>query len=406
MDKRFRYHAKHVHDLPIEDSFVRLWDAEGAINRQMIQSAFQPLLKTGFVWPYVALMPDYHPGEGAMIGSVIPTRDVLLPSVIGGDLGCGMTAVALPLSVEELLARLPRLSGAFREVIPVGTAHNAEVSARVLANPIWKRKVRTPILTNRLRRKLQRQFASLGGGNHFLEMQQDQEGQVWVMLHSGSRYLGISVRDYYVEWGRFSDGIDRKLYAKISYLPTETQLARDYLADLEFVLDFARASRKEMLIRVLECLARVLSTHQVSTWTDLAHTAHDVSHNFVSAEEHHDQRLFVHRKGAIRLEKGQVGSIPGSMGTLSYIVEGRGNSFGFASCSHGAGRAMSRSEALRMISDESFLQSMEGVVHEHDARIKDEAPAAYKDIRRVMRAQKDLVRVVHELRPLVSVKGV
>ena len=182
-------------------------------------------------------------------------------------------------------------------------------------------------------------------------------------------------------------------------------MADDYLADLRLVLDFARESRKEMLIRALEVLAAAFPDAKGLSWQELMDSAYDIAHNFVGEEEHFGERLFVHRKGATRLDEGQVGLIPGSMGTCSYIVEGRGNSFGFNSCSHGAGRAMSRGEAFRTISDKDFSNSMEGVVHEHDPRIKDEAPAAYKDIRRVMRAQKDLVRVVHELHPLLSVKG-
>jgi tRNA-splicing ligase RtcB len=160
-----------------------------------------------------------------------------------------------------------------------------------------------------------------------------------------------------------------------------------------------------MLIRVLECFAEVLPEHGTSAWLSLAEEAEDIPHNFVAEEEHFGKRLFVHRKGAIHLEKGQVGLIPGSMGTSSYIVEGRGNSFGFCSGSHGAGRVMSRSDAFRAISDKDFRRSIEGVVHRHDTRIKDEAPAAYKDIRHVMRSQRDLVKVLHELRPLLSVKG-
>jgi tRNA-splicing ligase RtcB len=405
VDKQFRYHEKHVHDLAIEDSLVRVWDAEGAINRTMIQSAFRPLLKTGFVWPYVALMPDYHPGEGSMIGSVIPTRDILLPSVIGGDLGCGMTAVALPCPAERIAPDFSRLAKMFREKVPVGTAHNAQVTPRVSGNPIWQRDVRAPILSNRLRRKLLHQFGSLGGGNHFLEVQQDQDSRAWVMLHSGSRYLGVTVRDHYVDRGQHLDGIDSKLYAKIPYLSGAAELAQDYLADIQFVLDFARASRKEMLVRVLECFAEVVPEHGSEIWLDLADTAHDLAHNFIAVENHFGQPLFVHRKGAIQLGQGQIGLIPGSMGTASYVVEGRGNSFGLCSGSHGAGRAMSRADAFRVISDDEFYRSMEGVVHEHDTRIKDEGPAAYKDIRQVMRAQKDLVKVLYELRPLLSVKG-
>jgi hypothetical protein len=150
----------------VESSLIRLWDAEGAINGEMIRSAFRPLVTTGFVWPYVALMPDYHPGEGSMIGSVIPTREVVLPSVIGGDLGCGMTAVRLPIWTGQISSGLPNIERMCRASIPVGTAHNSQVTERVQKNPIWQRDVRAPILANRLRRKMLRQFASLGGGNH------------------------------------------------------------------------------------------------------------------------------------------------------------------------------------------------------------------------------------------------
>jgi tRNA-splicing ligase RtcB len=233
----------------------------------------------------------------------------------------------------------------------------------------------------------------------------DQEGGAWVMLHSGSRYLGVTVRDYYVEQGPHLDGIDVKRYAKVPYLPASAPLAQDYLADLQMVLDFARESRREMLLRVLECLAEVFPESGTTAWQDAADQAYDMAHNFIGREQHFGQPLFVHRKGAIRVEQGRVGMIPGSMGTASYIVEGRGNAFGFCSGSHGAGRAMSRTEALRAISDNDFLRSVEDVVHEHDPRLKDEAPAAYKDIRRVMRSQKDLVKVLYELRPLLSVKG-
>jgi tRNA-splicing ligase RtcB len=213
------------------------------------------------------------------------------------------------------------------------------------------------------------------------------------------------MRDYYVEQGEKLEGIDRRLFAKAPYLEARSRLADDYLADLRLVLDFAGESRKEMMIRVLEVLSAVFSHTQGMSWQELIGSAHDIAHNYVGEEEHFGERLFVHRKGAICLAKGQIGLIPGSMGTCSYVVEGRGNSFGFNSCSHGAGRVMSRAEAFRVISDKDFNQSMEDVVHAHDPGMKDEAPAAYKDIHRVMRAQKGLVKVLHELTPLLSVKG-
>ena len=349
-----------MHDLAVDDALVRLWDAEGAINGDMIRSAFRPLAATGFVWPYVALMPDYHPGEGSMIGSVIPTRQVVLPLVIGGDVGCGMTAVRLPLAAAQVSPALPKIEKMLRESIPVGTAHNAVVTERVEQNPVWRRDVRAPILANRLRRKMLRQFASLGGGNHFLEIQHDQAEQVWCMLHSGSRYLGTTFRDYYVEQAKQQEGLDQKIFAKFPYLQAAAQIADDYLADLQVVLEFARESRREMMIRVVEVFSAVFPHVEGLAWPELSSELHDIAHNFVAEEEHFGDRLFVHRKGAIRLAPGQIGLIPGSMGTCSYVVEGRGNAFGFNSCSHGAGRAMSRGDAFRTIFRPRFLQQHAG----------------------------------------------
>jgi tRNA-splicing ligase RtcB len=405
VDKRFLYRQKNVHDVPVEGSFVRLWDSEGKTNSSMIKAAFRPLLRTAFVYPYAALMPDYHPGEGSMIGSVIPTKEVLLPSVIGGDLGCGMTAVRLGVEADSIRPEFQDILKILKEVVPVGTAHNGTVTERVEADGIWHRKVFAPVLTNRLRRKLLRQFASLGGGNHFLEIQVDSQDRLWVMLHSGSRYLGVRIRDYYVAQGGNQRGIERKLYSKIPYLMTDGELAEHYLSDLQFAIDFARHSRKEMMMRVLEVLSDHCPEFESAREPGLITTAYDVAHNYVTEEEHFGEKLVVHRKGAIRVREGEVGLVPGSMGTGSYVVQGRGNEFSFCSCSHGAGRAMSRRQAFLKISDREFGKSMEGVVYEHNDRIKDEAPIAYKDIRRVMRGQKDLVKIIYELRPLISIKG-
>ena len=201
------------------------------------------------------------------------------------------------------------------------------------------------------------------------------------------------------------EGIDRRIYAKLPHLPAESDLARDYLADLQFALDFARESRKEMLTRVLECFAEVLPACSGAACSGLIDAAEDIPHNFVAREEHFGEHLFVHRKGAIHLHEGQVGMIPGSMGTASYLVTGRGNPFGFCSGSHGAGRAMSRSEAFRTISDEEFLHSVDDVVHRHDVRMKTRRPRRTKTFGMSCAAQKDLVKIAAELRPLLSVKG-
>ncbi len=401
MDRKYRYRAKNVHDLQGEGLLVRLWSADGPANRKEIERVFQPLARTGFVHPYVALMPDWHPGEDAVVGSVVPTRDMLLPQVIGGDIGCGMCAVRLPVSAHDLKPLFAVIASGLREAIPVGSAQNAVVTQRVKDNPLWQRELRASI-SDRTFRKLIRQFGSLGGGNHFLELQADQDGRAWIMLHSGSRYLGVEVRDHYVEAGRTQDGVDPKLYKRIPHLRAESTLGVEYFQDVQAVRDFARESRREMLLRALDVVQREVPALDVA---GIAGQAADVGHNYVSLEEHFGERLYVHRKGAIHLAKGTIGFVPGSMGSSSYVVEGRGTEAAFCSSAHGGGRAMSRAAASRTITQRQLMERMEGIVCVHDGVLLDEAPDAYKDIRSVMRGQGDLVKILHELTPLVSLKG-
>ena len=401
MDRKYRYSAKNVHDLEVAGLTVRLWSAEGTEGKAVIRRLFEPIAQAGFVHPYLALMPDWHPGKDSVVGSVIPSRDALLPSVVGGDIGCGVCAVRLPLHAATLEHSLDQLGRRLREVIPVGTAHNSIVSDRVLDHPLWEKQLRAPV-SNRTLRKLTRQFGSLGGGNHFLEIQRDHEDRVWAMLHSGSRYLGVQVREWYVEQGADQPGIDKRLYARIPYLPTDSTLSSEYLEDMRLVVEFARASRREMMLRTLEAVQELRPELDVAlAMEELV----DINHNYVEREHHFGESLFVHRKGAIHVPLGQKGLVPGSMGTSSYVIEGRGNEFAFCSCAHGGGRTMSRSEASRSVSRRDYEQSLRNVVCAHSSILLDEAPAAYKDICVVMRGQSDLVKTVFTLTPLLSVKG-
>jgi tRNA-splicing ligase RtcB len=401
MDKKLQYREKHVHDIKVGDMVVRLWSADGPANRREIERAFLPLARSSFVHPYVALMPDWHPGEDAVVGAVVPTRKVLLPQMIGGDIGCGMCAVRLPALLEDLLRSLEAIGTELYQAIPVGTAHNAVVTDRVNDNALWRSELRAS-LSNRTLRKLIRQFGSLGGGNHFLELQRDREERVWIMLHSGSRYLGVEIRDYYVAEGQRLEGTDQKLYSRIPHLPADSTLGADYLQDVQSVKDFARESRREMMLRSLEVIRRHLPMLDT---VDTMRNAVDISHNYVALEEYFGEHLYVHRKGAIHLARGDTGFVPGSMGAASFVVEGRGNDYAFCSCAHGGGRAMSRAAAARSISPKRLRESMDGILCVHDGLLLDEAPDAYKDIRTVMRGQSDLVKVLYELRPVVSIKG-
>lgn len=401
MDRKYRYSANNVHDLGVGNLTVRLWSAEGTEGKAIIQRTFEPFAQAGFVHPYLALMPDWHPGKDSVVGSVIPSKDVLLPSVIGGDIGCGVCAVRLPLSVTDLAPLLEPLGRRLRELIPVGTAHNAVVTDRVKQQALWEQELRASV-SNRTLRKLAHQFASLGGGNHFLELQKDAEARIWVMLHSGSRYLGVQVREWYVDHGADQSGVDKRLYARLPHLPIGSDLASGYLEDVRLVVAFARASRREMMLRTLEAIEEFRPEfNAIQTLTQLV----DINHNYVEREEHFGEALFVHRKGAIRVGLNQQGLVPGSMGTSSFVVEGRGNEYGFCSCAHGGGRTMSRAEASRTITRRDYEQSLRDVVCAHSDVLLDEAPAAYKNIRTVMRGQSDLVKTVYELTPLLSIKG-
>lgn len=406
MDKRMSYRRKGVQDIHCDNSVIRIWDVAGDFDRNMIVRSFEPLMRTGFVYPYVALMPDHHPGEGSMVGSVIPTRNVLLPSVIGGDLGCGVSTVRLPVEVAELKPVLKDIHTSLHSVIPTGSAHNAMVTERVEGLSLWSQARSCEVISSRMVRKLKHQFASLGGGNHFLELQEDDYGMAWLTLHSGSRYLGVLIRDYYIEAARAQKGINDRVFRKVPYIEAGSDLAEAYLADLEFSLEFARRSRREMMLRAIASIGELVDCTEVFQVGVDDSRMIDVAHNYIERQDFFGETLFIHRKGAVKATDGRRVMIPGSMGSSSFLAEGRGNVYSFFSCSHGAGRVMSRRDAIRSISNKSYEKSMGGVFHVHDMRLKDESPMAYKDIRSVMRGQKDLVKICKELRPLLSIKGV
>lgn len=401
MERKYQYREKNVHDLTVGGITVRVWSAEGAEDRAIIKRLFEPLAQAGFVAPYLALMPDWHPGKDSVVGSVVPSRDVLLPSVVGGDIGCGVCAVQLALGLGDVADKLIELGQRLREVIPAGTAFNSVISDRVRDHPLWGKELRASV-SNRTLRKIMRQFGSLGGGNHFLELQADHENRLWAMLHSGSRYLGVQVRDWYVEQGAAQPGIDKRLYSRIPHLSKDSPLAEDYLADMRLVVEFARESRREMMHRTLEAIREFSCDLDVSR---VMEGLIDIKHNYVESEEHFGESLFVHRKGAVRVALGQKGLVPGSMGTSSFVVEGRGNEHAFFSSAHGGGRRMSRTEAARKVTRKDYAESLADVVCAHSEVLLDEAPEAYKDIRVVMRGQADLVKSLVELRPVLSLKG-
>ncbi len=393
---------------------VKVWtrDIEHEAMQQLLNVAGLPI-----VHGHIAAMPDVHAGIGATVGSVIPTKAAIIPAAVGVDIGCGMNAVRLSLTANDLPDNLHRLRSAIEAAVPVGFAqHEASKvkgsqharTARKLDGRLDDIVAKHPALMKMQRRFNQTwvcQIGTLGGGNHFIELCTDEENHLWVMLHSGSRGIGNVMGRYFIEAAR-------KLASKnhvnlpdrdLAWFDEGTPWFDDYVEALDWAQDYALLNRREMMRLVLEVLQRELSS-KIVPWNVEAE-AINCHHNYVAREEHFGEKLFVTRKGAISARAGELGIIPGSMGAKSYIVRGLGNTESLCSCSHGAGRRMSRTAARRKFSQMDLEAQTAGVECRKDGGVLDEIPGAYKDIDAVMENQRDLVEVVHTLRQVVCVKG-
>ncbi len=344
----------------------------------------------------MAVMPDVHLAEEVCIGTVVATTHLLYPNAVGGDIGCGMTIIPLQtdaslLASEQRAALL--LSDLYRNIPSL--KHPTTKAPRSLPTPLEGRSLSTPVLERKKHREGLWQLGTLGRGNHFLEFLKDTEGQLWLMIHSGSRAMGQAIRSQALTLASTS-------VTGMKYLDLHTAEGQAYLHDLQWALDYASANRMAMLETTLSLLEERFGV-QADPSKSL-----DIYHNHVQQEEHQGQPLWVHRKGANAAHAGCRGIIPGSMGTCSFLVEGKGLPESLCSSSHGAGRKQSRSQARRSVSSRALQRQMKGVWFDHQrtASLLDEAPSAYKDIRAVMKAQRELVRITHELNPLLSYKGV
>ena len=356
-----------------------------------------------FVAGHVALMPDAHVGLGATVGSVIPTRGAIIPAAVGVDIGCGMVAAETSLTAADLPDSLASLMPLVESRIPAGVGRGHS-STELSAEDDALAAVGTPHtpLTGRQETTAARQFGTLGSGNHFVEVCLDENDRVWTLLHSGSRGIGNQLATAHIDRARalmrqyFIDLPDPDL----AYLVQGTEEFTAYVEDMLWAQRYAMASRARMSAVLLGSLFEVVG-HGEALRTINCH------HNFTVREQHHGQELWVTRKGAIRAEIGDEGVIPGSMGSQSYIVRGLGNPASYRSCSHGAGRRLSRGPARRTLTAESLAQAMAGRTWnaERAAALLDEHPDAYKDIDQVMAQQQDLVRVVHTLHQVFNYKG-
>lgn len=379
-------------------------------------SAIQQLLNISnlpIVHPHVAAMPDVHSGIGATVGSVIPTRGAIIPAAVGVDIGCGMNAVRTTLTASQLPDNLARVRSAIETLVPVGFEQHAFDKVRGSAHA----RVGRP-LNDRLDRivarhkgimKMQHKFAqtwicqlgTLGGGNHFIELCIDEEQRVWIMLHSGSRGIGNVIGRYFISAAR-KEMMRHKVNLPdrdLSYFSEGSELFDDYVEAVDWAQDYAMLNRREMMRRVVAALEPHVPPFKLDGEAINCH------HNYVAQESHFGHKLYVTRKGAISAREGELGIIPGSMGARSYIVRGKGNEESFCSCSHGAGRRMSRSEAKRKFNRFDLAEQTQGIECRKDGGVVDEIPAAYKDIDQVMAHQSDLVEIVHTLKQVVCVKG-
>lgn len=351
------------------------------------------------VGPHVAVMPDCHVGFGVTIGCVFPTVDAVIPTAVGVDIACGMCAV--PTGREYKPKRMDarywgKWANDVRAAVPTGFGVYKQRQKWEGLDVELKARDLQPLI----REKAAVQLGTLGGGNHFMEAQVDETGQIWLMVHSGSRHTGLRIADHYTAWAKAitkKRGLD--VPADLASLPLDDEIARDYLHDMDWATRFALESRYRMLEAMLAALG--MEPEEVGGRQAFI----NIHHNFARIEEHLGQTLVVHRKGATSARAGEIGIIPGSMGAPSYIVRGRGNPESFTSCSHGAGRRMGRNQARRTLDETALKQALAGTFTRPSLGFLDEAPQVYKDVTKVLARQEDLVEIVHTLKPIVTVKG-
>ncbi len=385
---------------------------EKEAEQQLMNAARMP-----FIHSHIAVMPDVHWGLGATIGSVIPTLKAIIPAAVGVDIGCGMMAVQTSLKATDLPENLKEIRSNIEKYVPHGRTNNGGRGDRGAWSDIpepqmevWKDLGKGLDSITEKNPKVMRKHSNnvnhlgtLGTGNHFIEVCLDEMDQVWFMLHSGSRGIGNRIGTYFIELAKK----DMRRWhinlpdINLAYLPEESNHFDEYVEAVEWAQTFAKTNRELMMQAVIQAVQNSKGIPPFEANLE----AVNCHHNYVARENHFGKNVLVTRKGAVRARLGDMGIIPGSMGAKSYIVRGMGNKDSFDSCSHGAGRTMSRAEARRRFSVDDHIKATEGVECRKDKDVIDETPAAYKDIDAVMEAQKDLVEIAHTLRQIICVKG-
>lgn len=377
---------------------LKMWleDIEDSAMAQACDLAMLP-----FAFHHVALMPDAHTGLGMPIGGVLATKGVVIPNAVGVDIGCGMCAIQTNIDINVLDRReLISIANDIRNVIPFGFDHHKTPMPEELMPQGYD--MDTMPQVKNLYLSARHQLGTLGGGNHFIELQKDVDNKLWIMIHSGSRNFGKEIADRY---GKKAKQLCEMFYSEVTpgleFLPIQMPEAKEYWNSMNYCVDFALANRQLMMTRICEILEKHIPGIEFEPMINIAH-------NYAAWEHHFGQDVIVHRKGATRARKGEMGIIPGSMGTSSFIVEGLGNPESFESCSHGAGRVLGRKAACEKLNlkDQQHIMDSQNIVHfMKEQRQLDEAPGAYKNIKTVMNNQVDLVRPLHQLWPIMVLKG-
>lgn len=362
------------------------------------------LTRLPFMFHHVAIMPDVHAGMGMPIGGVLACEHAVIPNAVGVDIGCGMCAVKTNMmagSISKSLIRKTIINN-IRNRIPLGAEHHKHAQAQEYL-PQGHDIDKMTVVRRRIN-SIPHEVGTLGGGNHFIELQKDEDGYLWIMIHSGSRNLGKQVGDYY---NKVASYLNAKWHSGVSpqmnlaFLPEGIKEFKDYWSEMQYCIDFALCNRRLMMQRIEEVLSDALPSIEFELLINIAH-------NYAAWENHFGQNVIVHRKGATLARKGTIGIIPGSMGTASYIVEGKGNPNSFCSCSHGAGRTMSRKDAVLKLNlyNEVRRLDAQGIIHGLRTQNNlEEAASAYKDIEEVIRNEADLVKVKTRLLPIAVIKG-
>jgi tRNA-splicing ligase RtcB len=416
---------------------VKMWEPDGSPFEQAAMTQINNVAQMPFIFKHVAVMPDAHMGVGATVGTVIATKGAVIPAAVGVDIGCGMMAVRTTLHANDLPDNLHQMRDAIERAVPHGRGTQQQISSgrdpgswgavpetienrwfngndrQVVGNPPLSLAARyDAILAKYPKLKMHKspamQLGTLGTGNHFIEVCLDEESRVWIMLHSGSRGVGNKIGSFFIERAK-EDMVRRHMMthlpdADLAFLTEGDALYEDYMEGVGLGQDYARENRNAMMEAVVRALGTLVDRNYIPPFA-LTEEAINCHHNYVTKEAHFGENVLVTRKGAVEAREGSLGIIPGSMGTGSFIVRGLGNQDSFCSCSHGAGRVMSRTQAKKMITQEQHIEAMKGIEARTDVDVIDESPAAYKDIGAVMAAQSDLVEIVYKLRQIVNVKG-